>query len=106
MEDFTNRLDALSEKLIAKLERAIDELDSYPIKSFEKEKRVEYDEEGKKPIYEKISEKEEIHMEKGIVDRTALKQLVSTIKELRFSSEEEIEGINVFLSDESEELSK
>lgn len=106
MQDYTERLDAINEALISKLERAVEELDSYIVKSSRKEKRLEYDEEGKKPLYEEIREEEELHTEKGIVDRAALKQLVSTLKELRGGDVSEGDcGVEVLLSCESEELS-
>ena len=100
------KLDALTEKLIEKLERAIGELDSYVVTTHTKEKTVEYDDEGKKPLYEKTEEKEEIHIEKGLIDRAALKQLVSTLKELRCKEEEETEGVSVFMSPDAEELAQ
>lgn len=107
MEEFTDRLDTVTEKLITKLEQAIEELDSYVVKSSKKEKKTEYDDDGKKPLCEEIVEREELHIEKAIVDRSALKQLVSAIMQLRGADTENEDGrIEVYLSKESEELSE
>ncbi len=100
------KLDALTEKLVEKLERAIDELDSYVVTTHVKEKTVEYDDEGKKPVYEKTEEKEVVQLEKGIIDRAALKQLVSTLRELKGEDGAEHEGVSVFLSEDARELAE
>ncbi|MBE6685817.1 MAG: hypothetical protein E7591_01130 [Ruminococcaceae bacterium] len=102
------RLEEVTLKLIRKLERAIDELDSYVTTVHIKEKNTEYDEEGKKAVFERVVESEEICIKKGLIDRTAIKQLAATIKELkgRDMQEEEAEGVEVILSDEARELAK
>ena len=102
------KLDAVTLRLIEKLERAIDELDSYILTTKTKEKVIEYEDEGKKPMCERITEKEEMHIEKGLIDRSALKQLVSALNELKGKTEREEEesGINIFMSNEARELAQ
>lgn len=101
------KLDALTERLIEKLERAIDELDSYTVTVKTKEKSVEYEEDGRKPAVEKTVETEEIRIEKGLIDRGALKQLVSTLNELRGKDADTTDGgISIFLSEEARELAQ
>ncbi|MBR5515563.1 MAG: hypothetical protein IKU52_05120 [Clostridia bacterium] len=99
------RLDTVTLRLIEKLERAIDELDSHITTVRIKEKSTEYDEEGKKAVSERIVESEELHIEKGPIDRNALKQLASTLKELKGKEEQtEDTSVEVVLSDEAREL--
>lgn len=102
------KLDAVTLRLIEKLERAIDELDSYTLIRKIKEKSIEYEDEGKKPTNETITETEEIRIEKGLIDRSALKQLVSALNELKGkeTKDEEDTGINIFMSDEARELAQ
>lgn len=101
-----SRLDKVTDALIDKLERAIEELDSYVRCVTVKEKSIEYDAEGKKAVLERVTEHEELHTEKGIVDRAALKQLSAVIKDLKGKEEEilESDGIVVVLSDDTKEL--
>ncbi len=101
------RIDALTLKLIKKIDRAIGELDKYTLTKHTKEKSVEYDEEGKKAIAETVVETEEISIVKGTVNTSALKSIASAIKELRGKDEEtESEGVTVILSEEIKELSE
>ncbi len=102
------KLDSVTLRLIEKLERAIDELDSYTVTRRIKEKSIEYEDEGKKPVNERVTETEEISVEKGLIDRTALKQLVSALNELKGKEAkgEDETGINVFMSDEARELAQ
>lgn len=102
------KLDALKERLIGKLERAIDELDRYTVTVKTKEKTIEYEDDGKKPLSEKIVETEEIHIEKGLIDRGALKQLVTTLAELQGKNAygDSVEGISIFLSEDARELAQ
>lgn len=100
------RLDNITLRLVEKLEKAIDELDDHLTTVHIKEKSTEYDDEGKKAVLERVVESEEIHIEKGLIDRGALKQLVSTLKELKNGEEDvpENDGVEVFLSDDAKEL--
>ena len=103
------KIEALTLKLIEKIERAIEELDSYTLTKNIKEKSSEYDAEGKKPICETTVETEEISIVKGTVNTSNLKAIASAIKELRSRDEENEnggEGVTVLLSEEIKELSE
>ena len=101
------KIDALTLKLIKKIDRAIKELDSYTLTKHTKEKSVEYDEDGKKAVSETVVETEEISIVKGTVNASSLKAIASAIKELRGrDSEAEDSGITVVLSEEIKELSE
>ena len=101
------RLDAVTLRLIEKIEQAINELDSYVTTTHTKEKTLEYDDEGKKTTGERIVETEEISIVKGLIDRSALKQLAATVKELRSKAEhEEDNDVTVILSEEIKELAE
>ncbi|MBE6573670.1 MAG: hypothetical protein E7652_04660 [Ruminococcaceae bacterium] len=102
------RLCELTDKLIIKLERAIEELDDNVSRVTIKEKEIEYDDDGKKPIFERVTEREEISIEKGRIDRGALKQLASIIKEIKgkgSDDEEDDNSVEVLLSEDAKELS-
>lgn len=100
------RLDKLTVKLIVKLEKAIDELDDLVSTVTVKEKSVEYDD-TRKPVLERTVEREEICVEKGPIDRAALKQLVGTLRELKGkeASENIDEGVQILMSREAEDFS-
>ena len=101
------KIDSLTQKLIAKIERAIEELDSYTLTRTTKEKNTEYDDEGKKPVYETVVETEEISIVKGTVNTSNLKTIAAAIKELRDKDGNEGDGgITVLLSEEIKELSE
>ena len=44
---------------------------------------MEYDYDTKKPINEVVEEKEEIQIIDGMIDKSGLKQLVSTLKDIK-----------------------
>ncbi|MBR4880948.1 MAG: hypothetical protein IKU19_03380 [Clostridia bacterium] len=101
------KIDALTLKLIKKIDRAIKELDSYTLTKHTKEKNVEYDDEGKKAVSETVVESEEISIVKGTVNTSSLKAIASAIKELRGKDEaSEDTGITVVLSEEIKELAE
>ncbi len=101
------KIDALTLKLIEKIDRAIEELDSYTLTKHTKEKNIEYDDEGKKAICETVVETEEINIVKGAVNTANLKTIAAAIKELKGKDEEvEDTGITVVLSEEIKELSE
>lgn len=79
----TRQIIALSERMLSKIDLAIDQIDLSKIKVKEKIKEVEYDEESKKPISEKLTEKEKTETEKSVIDTSSLKQLVSTLKDIK-----------------------
>lgn len=97
----------LSDKLLEKIERSINEIDRCIIKTKEKIKTVEYDTDLKKPVNESVEEKENIQIIDGMVDKMGLKQLVSTLKDIKdihmsFTGEEalsENEGGIILLGD-------
>lgn len=77
------RILCLSDKLLDKIERSIDEIDRCVIKTKERTKSVEYDDEFRKPVNESVTEKENIEIVDGMVDKMGLKQLVSTLKDIK-----------------------
>ena len=77
------RILCLSDKLLDKIERSIDEIDQCLIKTKERTKSVEYDDEFRKPLSESVTEKENIEIVDGLVDKMGLKQLVSTLKDIK-----------------------
>lgn len=105
-KNIDKRLDKLTLKLIAKLERAIDELDDLVSTVTIKEKSIEYDD-SKKPVLERTVERDELCTGKGPVDRAALKQLVSILRELKGKEavEDTDEGIQIVMSTEAQDFS-
>ncbi len=101
------KIEALTLKLIEKIDRAIEELDSYTLTKHTKEKSVEYDDEGKKAVFETVVETEEVSIVKGTVNTSDLKTIAAAIKELRGRDDENTDtGITVLLSEEIKELSE
>ncbi len=106
-EELSARLESCTAKLIERLEDAIDQLDCYLVSTKTKEKEYEYNEEEKKVLREKVVEREDVRVEKGNIDRRALKELVSTLVSLRGGeSEVEAEQFEVVMSDDAREFSK
>ena len=104
----TKQILALSDRLLEKINLAIEEVDLYKIKVKEKTKDVEYDEETKKITNETQTEKEKAETGKSLIDTSALKQLVSTLKDIKDihmgltsdkSSEDENESGVIVISD-------
>ena len=77
------RILELSERMLEKISSAIDELSLYQAKEKERVKEVEYDEENKKVIKETNVESEKIDVVESLIDTGALKQLVSTLKDIK-----------------------
>jgi len=77
------RILKISDSLLDKIERSISELDRCIVKNKEKTKTVEYDYDTKKPINEVVEEKEDIKIIEGMIDKMGLKQLVSTLKDIK-----------------------
>lgn len=73
----------LSEKLLKKTEMAIEQVDLYKIKVKEKSKEVEYDDESKKLISEVQTEREKAEIGQSLIDTSSLRQLVSTLKDIK-----------------------
>ena len=77
------RILQISYSILNKVEAALNEVDRTVIKIKEKEKTVEYDGDLKKPISESISETEKVEIIDSVIDTSALKQIVATIKDVK-----------------------
>ena len=79
------RIDHLADKLLEKLEQAIDELDLQLCKHTDKTKTIEYNNEERpdKPTKEIIHEEEKLLEVKSIIDRQGLKQISSALKDIK-----------------------
>lgn len=77
------RIITLSDRLLDKIEQSINEIDRCIMKTKEKTKTVEYDYDLKKPVAETVEEKENIEIIDGMIDKMGLKQLVSTLKDIK-----------------------
>ena len=73
----------LSDRMLEKISFAIDELSLCQSKEKERVKEVEYDEESKKVVRETNFEKEKCEISESLIDTAALKQLVSTLKDIK-----------------------
>lgn len=77
------RILELSDMLLDKIKDSISELDKSIVKTKERQKNIEYDSESKKPINETVEESEKVNIISGMVDKTGIKQLVSTLKDIK-----------------------
>ena len=82
-QDREKRILDISDKLLDKIEKYISEIDRCVIKTKERTKNVEYDFDLKKPVSESVEEKENIDIIEGMIDKMGLKQLVSTLKDIK-----------------------
>ncbi len=82
-EQRQKRILELSDMLLDKIEKSIAEIDRCIIKTKEKTKTVEYDCDLKKPINESVEETENIEIIDGMIDKMGIKQLVSTLKDIK-----------------------
>ncbi len=82
-ESREERILQISDRLLEKIEKSIEEIDRCVIKTKERTKNVEYDFDLKKPVSECIEEKENIEIIDGMIDKMGLKQLVSTLKDIK-----------------------
>lgn len=80
--ELSTRIDDIADKLLDKIERAVDELDIHLVKSTTKEKVVKYNSKTK-PIKETIVENETINEVSSLIDRRGLQQLTSALKEIK-----------------------
>lgn len=73
------------DRLLAKIERAIGELDTQLAKEVEKKKTIEYNNDLRpdKPTKEVVEEKEKIKEYKTIIDRKGLQQLANALNSIR-----------------------
>lgn len=77
------RILSISDALLDKIEKSISELDRCVVKCKERTKTLEYDYDTKKPVNEVVEEKEDIQIIEGMIDKMGLKQLVSTLKDIK-----------------------
>lgn len=79
------RIDSIADKILDKIERAVDELDLHLIKNVKKEKVIEYNnpKASNKPTREIISENEEVISIASIIDKRGLQQISSALKEIK-----------------------
>ena len=85
----------ISDRLLTKIEKSIDEIDRCIIKTKERTKSVEYDSDLKKPVNETLLEKENVEIVEGMIDKMGLKQLVSTLKDIKDMHLSFAEGNNI-----------
>ena len=83
--DKLTRVSDLTDKLLDKLEKAIDELDIQLYKDVVKVKEIEYNNELRpdKPTKETIHEEEKVIELKTIVDRSGLKAIASSLRDIK-----------------------
>lgn len=83
--DKLKRVSDLTDKLLDKLEQAIEELDVQLYKDVVKEKVIEYNNELRpdKPTKEIIHEEEKVREVKTIVDRSGLKAIASSLRDIK-----------------------
>lgn len=79
------RINDITDKLLAKIERAVEELDIVLYKSVEKIKEIEYNNEERpdKPTKEVIHEEENVNEVHTIVDRKGLKDIASALRDIK-----------------------
>ena len=85
----------ISDRLLTKIEKSIDEIDRCIVKTKERTKSVEYDSDLKKPVNETLLEKENVEIVEGMIDKMGLKQLVSTLKDIKDIHLSFAEGNNI-----------
>lgn len=83
--DKLSRVADLTDKLLNKLEQAIEELDIQLYKHVEKTKEIEYNNDLRpdKPTKEIIHEEEKVIEVKTIVDRSGLKAIASSLRDIK-----------------------
>ena len=83
--DRLKRILKAGDRLLAKLEKAVDELDIQICKEVEKTKIIEYNNVDRpdKPTKETIHEEEKVKEYKTIIDRKGLQQLANALNSLR-----------------------
>lgn len=88
--DAAVRISEIADRLLDKLDTAVEQLDRYMVQQMEREKVVICckNEDGERETEEHTSEKKSIEWIQGDIDRAGLKQLASTLRDLK-----EIKGI-------------
>ena len=79
------RLQTVTEKLLAKVERAVEELDLTLVTNTEKVKVIEYNNEERpdKPTKETVTETVEVLETRTIIDRAGLKAITSALRDIK-----------------------
>lgn len=79
------RIDRVTDKLLDKLEKAVEELEIHLVTNTRKEKVIEYSNSLRpdKPTKETIQENEEIVQVVGIVDKAGLRQITAALKDIK-----------------------
>ena len=80
-----SRIQDITDKLLDKIEQAVDELDIQLIKDVVKTKTIEYNNEQRpdKPTKETVHEKEKVLEVKSIVDRAGLNAIASALRSIK-----------------------
>lgn len=83
----------VSDKLLSKIEQAVDELNYQLVKEVTKEKETFYDNEDspKKATREVIRETQSFSRQESMVDREGLKQLIAALKDVQDVQHTELE---------------
>lgn len=79
------RIDSITDRLLLKLEKAVDELEVHLVTHKSKVKEIEYKngERPDKPTKEIIREEEKLEQVVSVVDRLGLKQIASALKDIK-----------------------
>lgn len=79
------RIDRVTDRLLEKLERAVEELEIHLVTNTRKEKVIEYNNSLRpdKPTKETIHEHEEIVQVSGIIDKAGLRQITAALKDIK-----------------------
>ena len=79
------RIDRVTDRLLEKLEKAVEELEIHLVTNTRKEKVIEYNNSQRpdKPTKETIHENEEIVQVTGIVDKAGLRQITAALKDIK-----------------------
>lgn len=79
------RIDRVTDRLLEKLEKAVEELEIHLVTNTRKEKVIEYNNSLRpdKPTKETIQENEEIVQVTGIVDKAGLRQITAALKDIK-----------------------
>lgn len=79
------RIDRVTDRLLTKLEKAVEELEIHLVTNTRKEKVIEYNNSLRpdKPTKETIQESEEIVQVSGIVDKAGLRQITAALRDIK-----------------------
>jgi len=79
------RIDRVTDRLLTKLEKAVEELEIHLVTNTRKEKVIEYNNSLRpdKPTKETVLENEEIVQVTGIVDKAGLRQITAALRDIK-----------------------